>query len=95
MDTGSLINALSTTTDYIRGISAFAVGTFEAGADTYERIRDRIESISESDDSQKNKVTYSDNKRGFLESITQDTEKSIALLAVAVLVGGLIIAGKR
>lgn len=83
------INSFSTATDYIKGASGFFLNVFDTGAGIFERVRNTITNLKEPQ-----KVEEPE-KMGFLESITQDKEKAIAILAIALLAGGLILAARK
>lgn len=85
------ITSFSNAADYIKGASNFFLTAFETGANAYERVANRIQTLK---DPEKETETET-GKLGFLASIAQDKEKAIAILAAAILAGGLILAARK
>jgi hypothetical protein len=51
------IDYFSTATDYVRGASSFFLNVFDLGATTYERVRDRVETLKNPDSAKQTQAT--------------------------------------
>lgn len=87
MQTG--IDYFSTATDYTRSAANFFLNVFDFGATAYQTVRDRVRTINEP-----MKIVEPE-KESIFSGLFKDKDKVLAVIAVAVLTGGLIYAARR
>ncbi len=89
------LNAFSTAADYLKQATNFFITGFEFGANAYETVRNQIDSLKRDEAETALHNAPQPKSSNIFQSVIQDRDKTIAVLAITILAAGLIIAAKR